>query len=91
MATETLTELELFHQYLGKQIAGGNKRMSVQESLDRYDAYRRDVAKLNEALRPALEEFERGEGGPIDWDALKSRVYRRLAEEGIASEAARDA
>jgi hypothetical protein len=32
-----------------------------------------------------------GEGGPIDWDALKSRVRQRLAQQGIVDEATRSA
>jgi hypothetical protein len=91
MATETLTELELFHRFVGKELAAGNKRMSLQESVERFEAYQRDLAKLEEALRPALEEYERGEGGPIDWDELKSRVRERLAQEGIIDGAARSA
>jgi hypothetical protein len=91
MAIETLTELELFHRFVGKELAAGNKRLSVQESLERFEAYQRDLEKLKEELRPALEEFERGEGGPIDWDELKARVRQRLAEEGITDEAARSA
>jgi hypothetical protein len=91
MATETLTDLELFHRFVGKELAAGDRRMSVQECLVRYEAYQRDLAKLEEALRPAIEEFERGKGGPIDWDELKTRVRLRLAQQGIVDEATRSA
>lgn len=83
MATETLTELELFHRFLSKELARGNKKMTAQESLERFEAYRRDVEKLTEALLPALEEFNRGEGGPIDWDQFFHEGEERLRIKGI--------
>lgn len=83
MATETLTELELFHRFVGKELAAGNRRMSVRESIERFEAYQRDLAKLEEELRPALEEYERGEGGPIDWDEFFRRNEERLRALGI--------
>ena len=88
MATETLTELELFHRFVGKELAAGNKRMSLKESLERFEEYQRDLAKLEEALRPALEEAERDGGHPMDWDRLKSRVRQRLTEEGVRGDGA---
>lgn len=83
MATETLTELELFHRFLGKELARGNKKMTAQESLERFEAYRRDVEKLNELLRPALEEVARGGGKKIDWDEFFKRNEERLRAMGI--------
>ena len=84
MATETLTELELFHRFLGEQIARGNKRISVAQGLELFQAYRRDIEKLKEALRPALEQYERGEGGPIDWDKFFREGEERLRAKGIS-------
>ena len=83
MATETLTELELFHRFVGKELAAGNKRLSVQESLERFEAYQRDIVKLKEELQPALEAAARGEGRSIDWDEFFRRNERRLREMGI--------
>ena len=88
MATVTLTELELFHRFVGEQLARGEKALTPQQSLERFTAYRRDVEKLQEFLRPAIEEYERGEYGPIDWDRLKSQVRDRLAAEGVTGEVA---
>ncbi len=83
MATETASDLEAFHAFVGTQLAQGNRRMTPPEAVAAFDAYRRDVEKLNEALRPAFEEYQRGECGPMDWEALKVRVRDRLAREGI--------
>lgn len=82
----TPTDLERFHRFLGEQIARGEKSLTPQEGLDRFAAYQRDVEKLNELLRPALEQVERGEYGPLDWDRLKSRVHDRLAAAGVPNE-----
>jgi len=83
MATETPTELELFHRFVGKELAAGNRRMSAQESLERFEVYQRDIAKLNEELRPALEAAARGEGHPIDWDEFFRKGEERLRAMGI--------
>jgi hypothetical protein len=84
METETLTDLERFHRFVSKELAAGNRRMTVQECLVRFEEYQRDLAKLEEELRPAIEEFERGEGGPIDWDEFYREGEDRLKAKGIA-------
>lgn len=83
MATETLTELELFHRFVAKELARGNKAMTVRETLDKFDAHRRDVEELREFLRPALEQYERGEYGPMDWDEFFREADERLRGKGI--------
>lgn len=83
MATETLTELELFHRFLAKEIGRGNKRMTPQESIEKFEAYRRDVRKLQELLQPAFEQCERGECGPIDWDEFFREAEERLRGRGV--------
>lgn len=43
-----------------------------------------ELARLREAIAPALERARRGEGRPPDADRMKDEVTRRLAELGIA-------
>lgn len=83
MATETLTELELFHRFVTQEIARGNKAMTPQQSVERFAAYLRDVEKLNKTLRPALEEAARGGGRTIDWDEFFREAESRLRAEGV--------
>jgi hypothetical protein len=83
MATETLTELELLHRFIGKELAAGKKSLTVKESLERFEEYQRDIAKLQEALRPALEEAARGEGHAMDWKEFFRRNEERLRAMGI--------
>jgi hypothetical protein len=84
MATETLTDLELFHRFLGQEIARGNTAMTPEQSVERFEAYRRDIAKLRELLQPALEQVERGEYGPIDWDEFFREADARVRARGIS-------
>lgn len=83
MATETLTDLELFHKFIGKELERGHKKMKVQECLERFEAYRRDVEKLQQMLQPALEAAARGEGKEIDWEEFHRRNAARLRAMGI--------
>ena len=45
--------------------------------------YQQDLEQLRAEIRPALDEIERGEASELDYDALKERVAKRLADEGI--------
>jgi antitoxin ParD1/3/4 len=42
----------------------------------------RRLEELRAELRPALEELDRGERIPLDFEEIKARGRRRLAEEG---------
>ncbi len=84
MATQVPTELESFHRFLTLQLESGGKDLSPEESLDAFRAYQRDLARLKKDIQPAVERFQRGEGGrELDYDAIKQDVTQRLAERGI--------
>jgi antitoxin ParD1/3/4 len=40
------------------------------------------LEELRAELRPALEELDRGEGKPLDFEEIKKRGRERLAAEG---------
>jgi len=83
MATETLSELELFHQFVGQRLAAGRADESVDAALDDFRQQHPQLADLRAKIRVAQEQSQRGESGPFDADETKRAVRDRLAEHGI--------
>jgi hypothetical protein len=83
MATEPAGELELFHRFLGDQLQNGQSDLSPEESVKAFRAYQRDLQRLQDSVRPALERSLRRESQPLDIDDLKARVTKRLDDRGI--------
>ena len=85
MATdlETQTELEAFHKYVGELLKKGKRKMTAEESLADFREYQKELERLREELRPALERAARGEGKEIDVEDILRRGRERLAKEGI--------
>ena len=84
MATVPESEMIAFYRFLGEQIDGGGSQMPVEESVEAFRAYQRDVARLRQHLAPSVKQAKRGESQPLDAEALIERVTRRLSEKGIA-------
>ena len=84
MATVPESEMAAFHRFLGERIDGGPSEMTVEESVEAFRAYQRDVARLKQHLGPSIEQAKRGESKPLDAEALIERVTSRLSEKGIA-------
>jgi hypothetical protein len=83
MTTTTETELEAFRRFVDEQIKRGERKLSPEQSVAAFRAYQRDLERLQEELRPALERSARGEGKEIDWEEFERRGRERLAREGI--------
>jgi hypothetical protein len=83
MATETVTDLELFYRFVGESLTNGGKDRSPEESLQAFRAYQRELAGLRKAIEPSLERSLRGESLPFDATKIKRRVTEKLAKEGI--------
>ena len=77
------TELQAFHWFLGERLASGRCNFTVEESVELFREYQREVERLRKELKPALEQSSRGESGPLDIDELKEEVTESLAENGI--------
>lgn len=84
MATVPESEMAAFYRFLGERIDRGASEMTVEESVDAFRDYQRDVARLRQHLAPSIEQAKRGESKPLDAEALIERVARRLPEKGIA-------
>ena len=83
MATDTVTELEAFHKFLGERLKNGRCKLSVEQSVEAFRAYQRELQTLRQDLAPALEESARGNSAPLDIEQLKAEVREALAEKGI--------
>ena len=83
MSTQPQTELEAFHRFIGQQLESQRSDLSVEDSVKAFRSYQQDLEQLRADIRPALDEIERGEASELNYDALKERVAKRLADEGI--------
>jgi hypothetical protein len=79
----TLTELELFHRFLGERIGNGGRDLDLDGAVKAFRAYQDQLARLRQEIQPALEGSLRGECQPFDADALKQRLAEQLASRGI--------
>lgn len=80
----TLTELELFHRFLGEKISNGGRDLELEEAVKAFREYQVQLARLCGEIQPALEGSLRGECRPFDAEALKRRVTEHLAKRGVA-------
>ncbi len=84
MTTQSVTELEAFYQFLGDKLKNGASKMTVEESVQAFREYQRELEQLREEVLPALERSLRGESTPFDIEDIKVRGRERLAKKGIA-------
>jgi hypothetical protein len=87
MATDTspatLTEAELLHQYLGRRLANGGRKESLDQLLADFAEYRRELERLRAMLQEAVESSARGESAQLDVEDVIRRGRARMAAEGI--------
>ncbi len=74
------TELDEFQEFLGRN---GQRYGSLEEALQQFRGYQRELADLREKLRVSEAQSARGESRLFDADETKRSVRERLAEHGI--------
>jgi hypothetical protein len=79
--SETATELEQFHAFIGEKLRNGNgaSQCTPEESVAAFREYQAELQRLRAELAPALERARRGEGREIDFDELLRRCRERYA------------
>ena len=82
MSGDTASELDAFQSFAHERLDAESYRV-VESTLALYRERQRELERLREELRPALEQSERGESREIDFEQLMEEGRRRLAEEGI--------
>jgi hypothetical protein len=80
----TPSDVELLHCYLGKTLQHPDEPRSLDDALAGFEKYYRQLRGLRENVRQAEGSLERGQGKPLDVEAVITRVRARLAEAGIA-------
>ncbi len=77
------SEVELLHTYLGQRLHEEGADISLDAALSGFEAYYRQLRDIRSKVRQATESLDRGEGGPLDVEALVASVRERLAVQGI--------
>ena len=78
MSTDT-TEIEAFQHFLTEECASGSTSLTPEKAVEKF----RQLQKLREKLAISEEESRQGKAKPLDVDAVKERLRKRLAAEGI--------
>lgn len=77
MSSEAATELHHFHEFLGQQLQGEGAPMTVEESVQAFRAYQRDLERFHQDCKPALAESAQGRSEPLDVDEIIARGRQR--------------
>ena len=83
MSSQAATELHHFHEFLGQQLQGKGTPMTVEESVQAFRAYQRDLERFQRDCGPALAESALGQSQPLDVDEIIARGRQRAAAQGI--------
>ena len=82
MSGDTASELDAFESFAHERLDAESYQV-VEHTLAQYRQRQRELERLREELRPALEQSRRGESRELDFDQLIAEERARLAEEGI--------
>jgi len=89
-ATDVRADLEDFVRFLTRKLERGKANFAVEQSVEEFRLYQAERDRLREEIRPALERSRRGESLPLDVEAMKAEVTRRLAAKGIVDGPGKD-
>ena len=81
-ASHVPSDVELLHGYLGQCLARNRADLSLDAALAGFEDYYRQLHDLRGKVRQAEQSLARGEGGPLDVEAVIARIRKRLAEQG---------
>lgn len=74
MVTQTPSEIELFHTFISQRLAAGQASGSLDNAIEEFRRYQRELSDLKAKLSIAEEESRRGESAPFDVEATKQHV-----------------
>ena len=84
MSTETPSELEMFHGFLGQQLRDGTRDLSVEESVQAFRRYQQELQRFKTEIQPALAESQSGQSQPLDVEQIIARGMERAAKKGLS-------
>lgn len=82
MAAHSLTELDLFQDFLVSQFKPRASESSLDDAISAFRQYQQEMSELKEKLRVGVEQCERGQIQPLDGEAIKTKLRQRIADEG---------
>ena len=77
MSTQTSSDLVSFQTFLQHEINRGATERA-EDVLRRFRERQRDLERLRQDIQPALDQLDRGEGEPLDMDAIRKEVLGRF-------------
>lgn len=78
MSTDFATERDAFNAFVDKRLSRSLGLTTLEVALAEFRAYQRDLHRLRQKLQPSIEQADRGEGRPLDLDAVIDRVRQRV-------------
>lgn len=84
MATDLPNDFQDFQRFIGDKLDGDDSPISLEQALEDFRAYQRDLQEFKNDTRKSLEESARGESSPLDIDDVLERGKQRLAQKGIS-------
>lgn len=84
MSTESsASDWTAFQQFVAARPQDELAGLTLEEGVEQFRAYQRELARIREKLQLAEEQGNRGEAKPLDVDAFWARVSQRLDKLGI--------
>lgn len=81
---ETTAELDQFRDFLDQRQDGGASFKSLEEAVDNFRRYQRELADLKCKLQSAEEQANQGQVGQFDAQTTMRHVQERLARQNSA-------
>lgn len=83
--SNTASDLEHFHRFLGEKLALGDAELSPEECLDLWRSCHpspRELSESLDAIAEGLAQARRGEGMPVEEFARSLRERHKLSDDG---------
>jgi len=84
MATDLRDDFQDLQLFIGDKLDVGNSAISLEQALEEFCAYPRDLQAFKNGTRRSLEESSRAESSPLDIDDVLERGEQRLAQKGVS-------
>jgi hypothetical protein len=84
MANDLQHDFQDFQGFLASKFSVGEPPVSLEQALQEFRAYQRDLEKFQADTRQSLAESARGQSSPLDIDSVLERGRERLARKGIS-------
>jgi hypothetical protein len=70
---------DAFNAFLDQRFIAAHGDATLEDAVAAFRAYQRDLEQVRKKLQPSIEQADRGEGRPLDLDAVMQRVRDRIS------------